>query len=120
MNAEEWLQAQTKPLVVEIVVDELITKLAPQIVDKDNGVVNFFRQGQNKELKLLYQLFSENRDTLHLIISKMRDYIEEAGTKIVTNEEYLKDPIVFTHKLLEFKFGVDDTVQTCFEGNLEF
>ena len=43
-NADFWLEAQTKPKVISICVNELITNMADKVVDKEMGVAYFFKQ----------------------------------------------------------------------------
>ena len=68
------------------------------------------------ELKLLYNVFKRDPSTFNLIIHKMNPYIHDEGEKIVNDENNLKDPILFTDKLLEFKADMDKLVSYSFEN----
>ena len=50
----------------------------------------------------------------------MKPYIEEQGGLIVNNEENLKDPLMFTTKLLSFKEEIDTLVATSFANHILF
>jgi hypothetical protein len=50
----------------------------------------------------------------------MNPYIIQEGTKIVSNKEYLADPIKFTELLLEFKKQMDDLITEAFNNDLKF
>ena len=41
-NADTWLQISTKPKMYEIIKEELVTKMAEQICDKEGSVTDFF------------------------------------------------------------------------------
>ena len=65
-------------------------------------------------------MFSHDQQTYDLIIQKMKPFIIETGNKIVQSEECLKDPILFTQKLLQFKAQVDELVLYSFDNNIAF
>ena len=46
----------------------------------------------------------------------MNPYILERGTKIVMEENNVKDPYLFTEKLLEFKAEIDELVSYSFSN----
>ena len=50
----------------------------------------------------------------------MKPFIIDTGNKIVQSEECLKDPILFTQKLLQFKAQVDELVLYSFDNNIAF
>ena len=111
-NADFWLQAQTKPKMLKIVIQELVTDKAHAVVEKaPGGVIDFLRNHDLAKLQLLFNTFKRNPDTYVQIIEKMRPYIIDKGTSIVMNEENLKSPLDFTAKLLEFKREVDIMVE---------
>ena len=45
----------------------------------------------------------------------MTPYITEQGSLIVHDEEYIKDPLVFTQKLLDFLTEIDAMIKTSFD-----
>lgn len=101
------MQPQTKPKVVDIGVKALVTDMADIVVEKENGVVRFFREKSLDKLHLLFNVFSRDSSKYDRILDKMKPYIEEVGCALVNLEENVKDPIKFTERLLGFKAEVD-------------
>lgn len=50
----------------------------------------------------------------------MNPYILERGQKIVMEESNVKDPHLFTEKLLEFKLEIDELVNYSFTNQMMF
>ena len=119
-NAEYWLQPETKTKMLKIVEMELITKMAEAVSSKDSGCVYMFEQKNLNELKLLYDIFKRDQNTFGLIIQKMNPYILDRGQKIVMDEGNVKDPHLFTEKLLEFKAEIDELVNFSFSNQMMF
>ena len=120
-NADFWLQAQTKPKMLEIVIKELVTDKAHAVVEKSpSGVLDFLKQQELSKLQLLFNIFKRNPTTYEQIIDKMRPYIIDRGTSIVMNDENLKSPLDFTQKLLDFKREVDIMVEQSFYNQIDF
>jgi len=71
-------------------------------------------------MKLLYKCFKRDDSTLPAIIKRMEPYIVERGELIVKDEENLKEPIVFTTKLLALKKEMDDLVDYSFSNDMKF
>ena len=98
----------------------MITKMAEQVASKDTGCVHMFKQKNLDELKLLFNVFRRDPSTFGLIISQMNPYIIERGLKIVQDEENVKDPHMFTEKLLHFKAEIDELVSYSFSNQMMF
>ena len=64
----------------------------------------------------MFDVFKRDQNTFGLIIQKMNPYILDRGGKIVNDEANMKDPHVFTEKLLEFKAEIDDLVSFSFSN----
>ena len=77
LNADFWLQEQTKPKVVTIFVKELITDMAQAVVNKVSGVLEFFKQQHLEKLRLLFTVFSRDENTYDKIIDVMTPFIIE-------------------------------------------
>lgn len=119
-NADFWLQPQTKPKMMEIMVKWLITDMALSVIEKESGVVVFFKQLEHQKLTLLYDVFSRDELSYKLIIEKMKPYILERGKSIVELEENVKDPKLLSQRLLDFKDEIDTIVNVSFRGQIEF
>ena len=65
-------------------------------------------------------MFNRNEETYDSIIGKMVPYVEDTGRAIVKSEANLKDPLLFTRLLLEFKDVVDIMVDQSFDNNMKF
>ena len=70
--------------------------MAHMVVEKENGVVTFFKEKALDKLHLLFNVFSRDDSKYDQILEKMRPYIEEQGALLVSNEENVKDPLMFT------------------------
>ena len=79
-----------------------------------------FIHARLQELNLMYNIFKRDPQTLGLIIQKMNPYIEKRGEAIVRDENLLKDPIVFTQKLLDLKSEMDNMLKTSFDNSMQF
>lgn len=119
-NADYWLQPETKTKMLQIVERELVTTQAEAVARKDTGCVFMFNQKNLEELKLLYEIFSRDPETFDLIIMQMNPYIIERGKKIVLDEENIKDPYLFTSKLLDFKAEMDEMISYSFSNQMKF
>ena len=106
--------------MLKLVEHELITKMADAVSSKDTGCVFMFKQKNLDELKLLFDTFKRDQSTFGLIIQKMNPYILERGTRIVMEENNVKDPYLFTEKLLEFKAEIDELVSYSFSNQMMF
>jgi hypothetical protein len=69
---------------------------------------------------LLYDVFRRDQNTFGLIINQMTPYIYTRGQKIVMDESNVKDPHLFTQKLLDFKAEIDQLVQFSFANQMMF
>lgn len=68
----------------------------------------------------MYKIFKRDPETLTRIIHKMIPYIEGRGEKIVKDENYLREPIEFTSKLLDLKREMDRLVEESFLNDMKF
>ena len=83
-----------------LVVKELVTDKAEVIANKECGIKDFFKLRQLDKLRLVYDVFSYDESTFDEIVKVMQPYIRERGEEIAQSTEYLKDPLLFTSKLL--------------------
>lgn len=86
----------------------------------DSGCDSMFNHKKLDQLELMYKMFKRVETTLRLIVQKMGPYIEQRGSKIVTDENLLKDPIEFTKSLLELKAEMDEMVSKSFHDDIAF
>lgn len=119
-NADFWLQDQTKPKVVKIVLFECIEEYASQIVDMNQGCKVMFDERKPDELKLMYEVFLRVDHTLTHIIKRMEPFIIAEGEKIVLNAELQKQPLNLVQKLLALKNEVDDLIAGSFQNDMRF
>ena len=106
--------------MLKIVENELITKKAEPVVEKATGCEYMFLHSRLQELNLMYNIFKRDPQTLGLIIQKMNPYIEKRGEAVVKDENLLKDPIVFTQKLLDLKSEMDNMLKMSFDNSMQF
>ena len=79
-----------------------------------------FQQKKLDDLALLFRVFQRDKATFRLIIDKMNPYIKERGKKIMHDETFLKDPILFTEQLIAFKAEIDELVRKSFSDQMQF
>ena len=106
--------------MLNIVVNELISKMADEVSSKDTGCIYMFQHKRLEELKLLFDVFKRDSRTFGLVIQKMNPYIMERGRRLVNDENLVKNPIEFTQKLLDFKFEIDEMVCQSFSNQMLF
>ena len=58
--------------------------------------------------------------SLKYIIEIMDQYIMQEGKKITTNEENLKNPLLFTQKILDLKDEIDNIIASSFQNDMKF
>ena len=131
-NAELWLHTQppdadkrevrqsTTELMKAIVIEEMVSKRAQEVSEKETGCTHMFEQRNINELKLLFEVFKRDETTFKFIIEKMVPYIQNRGKATVEQEELLKDPSLFSQKLLELKAEIDHMVSFSFQNQMEF
>lgn len=71
-------------------------------------------------MKLLFDVFKRDESTFCHIINAMKPYIKACGEAIVKDPETLKDPNMFTNKLLELKSENDQMISFAFENHMMF
>ena len=104
--------------MLKLVENELITKKAEVVTDKDTGCVYMFTHSSLIELGLMYRILKRDPNTLGLIIQKMNPYIESRGEGVTKDENLKKDPIAFTQKLLDLKSEIDHMLKESFDNNM--
>ena len=72
------------------------------------------------KLKLLFDVFKRDERTFDEIVKKMQPFILECGMLIVDNEEHLKDPLLFTTKLLDLRQEFNNMIEFSFENKQIF
>lgn len=102
-----YLQEQTKPKIIQIVLNQCIESKAEDLTNMEMGCTYMFDNRKIDQLKLMYDVFLRVETTLKYVIQKMDPFIMQEGKKILNNEELRKDPIKFTIKLLELKAEMD-------------
>jgi len=110
----------THELMIAICIEEMVTKMAVEVANKDTGCTHMFEQKNNNELKLLFEMFERDESTFKFIIEKMVPYIKSRGTATTKNDDNLKDPSLFSHKLIALKAEIDEMVRFSFKNSLEF
>ena len=65
-------------------------------------------------------MFKRDENTFGHIINAMTPYIKGCGESIVNDPEALKDPNLFTSKLLELKAENDDMIAYAFQNHMLF
>ena len=68
----------------------------------------------------MYNIFSRVESTLKYIIETMDQYIMQEGAKITKNLEILKDPLLFTQKILDLKDEIDNIIASSFQNDMKF
>jgi len=101
-------------------VETLISKNAEAVCDKDTGCDMMFRDKKLDELENLFRHFKRDPHAYKHIINKMSPYLLEIGEKKFCDEALLKDAILFTQNLLDFKLWTDEMLHYAFDNNSAF
>lgn len=116
-----FLDKETRPMLLSSLENVLVQNHAQALTEKEKtGVVDMFKDKRQDELKKLFILLSKRQDTLQYIFNKMKPYIEQRGMAIVDDKEVMKDPILFTTKLIELKREMDAMVDNAFSNHPSF
>ncbi len=116
-----FLDKETRPKLLESLEVVLIDDKAQVLTEKERtGVADMLKEKRQDELRKLFQLLNRKQNTLPFIFDKMKPYIEGRGRAVVEDKEVLKDPILFTNKLLELKKEMDAMVQDAFNNHPSF
>ena len=119
-NADFWLQEETKPKILKIIIKEMISKHADAVGDKETGTTYMLQHKRLDGLQLMYRCFNRDAETKPKIILKMKPYIIERGSKIITDEENLKEPLKYVQNLLDLKFEMDRMIEFSFQNDTKF
>ena len=119
-NADFFLQHDTKPRIIQIVLKVAVEDKAEALTLKESGCEYMFNERKIEELTMMYNVFSRVDWTLKFIINRMNPYINQEGGKIVKNSDNLKDPLKFTQKLLDFKNEMDKLIEDAFCNDMKF
>jgi cullin 3 len=95
-RANFFLQAETKPKLLNTIQAEIIEKQAQNLVDKDTGCDQMFTHKKLEELALMYRIYKRVDSTLKYILNKMQPYIIKRGEEVINDQALLKDPVDFT------------------------
>lgn len=79
-----------------------------------------FKDNQSDHLALMYRLFKLDPPSIKHLLYHMQTYIIEKGKSIVMDPEYIKNPVIFTQKLLDFKKEIDTLVDSSFKMDIAF
>lgn len=124
LNANYFLQEQTKAKVIDIVLRKAVENQAEPLTNKQGTGCEFmFESKKLDQLKLMYNVFNRIDTTIRFIIEKMEPYILKEGKAIVTAAQEKKDkeyPINFTKNLLAFKAEIDDLIARSFNQDMRF
>ena len=112
MKAEEHMAPDTKIKLAQKLNQIIVKENAEIIINKPGtGCKEMLKNKKSSQLQKMYNLFCREKTTLKYMIMNMSPYIEERGNELISNKDFLKDPIKFTEKLLELKKEMDDIVE---------
>lgn len=86
-NADFYLQEQTKPKIINIVLTQCVERKAEDLTNMEMGCTYMFNGRKIDQLSLMYTVFLKVDTTLKFMIAKMDPFIMEEGRKIIKNEE---------------------------------
>ena len=79
-----------------------------------------FNEKKIDQLRIMYNIYSMVESSLKYIFEIMDQYIMQEGKKITTNEENLKNPLLFTQKILDLKDEIDNIIASSFQNDMKF
>eukprot|EP00743_Colponemidia_sp_Colp-15_P002799 GILK01003029.1.p1 GENE.GILK01003029.1~~GILK01003029.1.p1 ORF type:complete len:733 (-),score=137.04 GILK01003029.1:128-2326(-) len=120
-RVQHYLDASTETKLKDIVEKELISNHAKTLVEMENsGCVAMFRDNKIEDLARMYNLFSRVPATLTEMRDALSAYVKEIGKALVTDQEKLKDPVIYVQGLLELKDKYDTIVSNSFKNDKQF
>ncbi|XP_054282628.1 cullin-3-B-like [Macrosteles quadrilineatus] len=106
----------TKPKIVKVVEDELISTNLKQIVEMpESGVVHMMGNQLTEDLKMMYQLLSRVPEGLRVMFESMSGYLRQQGCEIMVNQE--PKPVNIIERLLEIKQFTDYFLANSFSND---
>mmetsp|Transcript_33412 Transcript_33412/g.85157 ORF Transcript_33412/g.85157 Transcript_33412/m.85157 type:complete len:754 (+) Transcript_33412:108-2369(+) len=135
LNAEEtrvtnYLHRSTQPKLKHVVIQALLSKPQPQLLEKETGVVYLLDNDKREDLARMHRMFSLVDNGLNPIATIFRQYVTDRGNKIVderveqqkqmsSKSEMLADPS-FIQTLLDLHDRFKGIVQECFSQDSLF
>jgi Cullin family/Cullin protein neddylation domain len=118
---QAYLDPNTKDLINDILVNELVKNNAKTVSDMPGtGCVDMLKHDKRDELKLMFNIFKKHEACLSNITTKLSAHIEGKGSQIVSDPKLQEDAIEFTKSLLEFKSEIDGMIEYSFDNHSLF
>jgi len=100
-----------------VVEEALITRHAKALVSADNsGCISMLMDDKAADLRQMYDLFSRVPATLEVLRDAVSEYVKVVGRSLVTDQERVKDPVVFVKGVLGMREKYDRIVHVSFRG----
>lgn len=120
-RSENYLYKCSKMPLREVVQKELIVTYASRLVaDEQSGFVVMLSRNMIDDLERMYMFFSRVPNTLQLMRDAMSKLVQEIGTKIVQEQETLKNPTLFVQQILDTRAQFENYLQKPFKGDRNF
>ena len=119
-NADYWLQEETKPKIQRILINEMVTKHAEAVGDKETGTTYMLENNKHDQLALMYKCFNRDPGVKPLIINKMKAYSEKKGKACVEDNSNLLEPLKYVQALLDLKLAIDNLIEHSFDNDTKF
>ena len=125
INREEghsisFLEASTNQKVLEALNDELIKNFATKLIEKETGMEFMLKHDKPEDLKKMYTLFKRVPSCIDIMANHFQPYVLERGKQITGNEVNIKDPVLFSTKILELKKELDKLIEFSFSKDTKF
>lgn len=121
-RADAQLDPITKPKMLEIIENKLITQHAKSLCDNDQtGCEDMFKNNKQDLLAMMYKVLKRDyKQTFKHITFHMKPYLVNKGYELTLDKELIKNSVVFVEKLLALKSFADKLVKYAYDDNIEF
>jgi len=125
INREEghsisFLENSTNKKVLESLNDELIKNFSTNLIEKETGMEFMLKHEKQDDLKKMYNLFKRVPTCLDIMATHFQPYVLQRGKTLTTSEANIKDPILFSTKILDLKKELDRLVEYSFAKDTRF
>ena len=116
-----YLSRGSEPKLRQVCEVELVQEHAKTLIEMEtSGCLSMFEENKVDDLARMYGLFVRLPNTLDLLRDFMGSYVKQCGSKIVTDQETNKDPLVFVRQMLDLKSMMDQIIDLSFRNEKRF
>jgi cullin 3 len=112
-----YLSSTSEAKLMASVENQLIATHAVALVSTDNsGCISMLQDDKVEDLRNMYDLFTRVASTVEILRDAVCDHVKKTGRALVTDQERVKDPVVFFKGVLAMREKYDRIVDVSFRG----